>query len=67
MEQIFLVQNGDLREVNRALEGGGRVKAIHAVSQAVSAYGYAGGETFDCDRGSYSGDIYAYVVVDLLI
>ena len=62
MEQIFLVQNGDLREVNRALEEGGRVKAIHAVSQAVSAYGY--GDTYNCDKGSYVGDIYAYVVVE---
>ena len=64
MEQIFLVQNGDLREVNRALEGGGRVKAIHAVSQAVSAYGYAGGDTSWHGDGSFAGDIYAYVVVE---
>ena len=64
MEQIFLVQNGDLREVNRALEEGGRVKAIHAVSQAVSAYGYAGGDNSRHDAGSFAGDIYAYVVVE---
>ncbi len=64
MERIFWVKNGELREVNDWLQKGGRVKSIHALSETISAYGYAGGESFGEDKGNYVGDIYAYVVVE---
>lgn len=64
MERIFWVKNGDLEEVNDWLQKGGRVKAIHAVSETISAYGYAGGDTYVDEKGNYVGDIYAYVVVE---
>lgn len=64
MEQIFLVKNGELDEVNKYLKKGGKVKSIHAVSESISSYGYAGGETGYEDKGSYVGDIYAYIVIE---
>lgn len=63
MQRVFWVKNGELSEVNEWLQKGGVVKSIHAVSETVSAYGYAGGETFLDDKGYYWGDVYAYVVV----
>lgn len=65
MERIFWVCNGDLDEVNRCLQAGGKVKSIHAVSESISAYGYAGGETYADEKGKYLGDIYAYIVIEL--
>ena len=64
MEQIFWVKNGELNEVNKYLQKGGKVKSIHAVSESVSAYGFGGGETSLTDYGNYVGDIYAYVVIE---
>lgn len=63
MERIFWVKNGSLDEVNKWLEKGGTVKSIHAVSESVSAYGYAY-DLLANEKGSYSGDIYAYIVVE---
>lgn len=65
MEQIFWVKNGELGEVNQWLQKGGRVKSIHAVSETISAYGYAAGrDIFAEDKGNFVGDIYAYVVIE---
>lgn len=64
MERIFWVKNGELEEVNEWLQKGGRVKSIHAVSETISAYGYAGGDAYADEKGNYVGDIYAYVVVE---
>ena len=64
MEKIFCVRLDNLIEVNSYLNDGWTVKSIHPIAQSVSAYGYAGGETFHEDRGSYSGDIYAYIVIE---
>lgn len=64
MERIFWVKNGDLSEVNAWLQKGGKVKMIQAVPEAISSYGYAGGEACMFDKGKYLGDIYAYVVVE---
>ena len=67
MEQIFLVENSDLDEVNRALRRGGRVKMIQAVSEAVTwdgitRQGYD--EQFVCDAAQSIGNIFAYVVIE---
>lgn len=64
MEQVFWVKNGDLKEVNKYLQKGGRVKSIHAVSESVSAYGYGNGTSSFGHEGRYVGDIYAYVVIE---
>ena len=64
MEKIFWVKNGDLDEVNNWLQKGGKVKMIKAVSETISAYGYAGGETDACGSDYCEGDIYAYIVVE---
>lgn len=64
MERIFLVKNGELSEVNEWLKKGGKVKSIHAVSETISSYGYAGGETYANENGNYVGHIYAYVVIE---
>lgn len=64
MERIFWVKNGDLDEVNKWLQKGGRVKSVHAISEQVSSYGFAGGESYSSDYGRYTGDIYAYIVVE---
>ncbi len=53
MEKIFCVINEDLSEVNNELKKGGKIKMIQAVSEVVS------GST------SNSGDVYAYIVVDM--
>ena len=65
MEQVFWVCNGDLYEVNKCLKAGGKVKLIHAVSECVSAYGYAGGESCSSNHDTVNGNIHAYVVVEL--
>ena len=64
MERIFWVCNGDLDEVNSYLEQGGKVKSVHAVSEGIAAYGYAG-DVYSEDKGKFLGDIYAYIVVEL--
>ena len=70
MQKIFLVKNGDLKEVNEQLKKGGSVKMIQAVPEIVSSYGYhAFSDGYfhkDCDEnhGKYTGDIYAYVVIE---
>lgn len=64
MEQIFWVKNGNLNEVNKWLQKGGRVKSIHALSESISSYGCAGGQTYGHEHGNYVGDIYAYIVVE---
>lgn len=64
MERIFWVKNGDLREVNSWLQKGGRVKMIHALSENIASYGYAGGETSWHDNGCNVSDIYAYIVIE---
>ena len=65
MEEIFWVKNGDLAEVNKWLQKGGIVKSIHAVSETISSYGYAAGrDIYAEDKGSFVGNIYAYVVIE---
>ena len=55
MERIFLVQNFDLKEVNKFLrEKNARVKFIQAVTEAVT-----GGDDY-----GFRGDVFAYVVVE---
>ena len=50
MERIFLVQNFDLKEVNKFLrEKNARVKFIHAVTKAVT-----GGDDY-----GFRGDVYS--------
>ena len=65
MEKIFLVKNSDLTDVNTCLENGGRVKAIHAVAESVSAYGCVSGGSSGYYHDKYTGNIFAYVVVDV--
>lgn len=47
MEKVFFVQDADLKEVNMALQKGGKVKMIHAVavdkSDNIRGTGYAKG------------------------
>lgn len=70
MEQIFWIKNGELHEVNKWLQKGGRVKMIQAVSEAISSYGYHSSNSSvscndnDANHGNYVGDIYAYVVIE---
>ena len=64
MEQIFWVVNRDLSEVNKWLQKGGRVKMIQAVTESVSSYGYAGGQSYSNEYGNIAGNIFAYVVVE---
>ena len=64
MQKIFWVKNGELDEVNKELMHGGKVKSITAVSETISSYGYAGGDTNDSGQGWNEGDIYAYVVIE---
>lgn len=64
MERVFLVKNGNLEEVNRWLQKGGRVKAITPVAEPIAAYGFAGGHSSMDSYGSYTGNIYAYVVLE---
>lgn len=64
MERIFLVKNGELSEVNKWLQKGGKVKSIHTVSESISSYGYAAGGTYESGKGKYVGNIYAYVVIE---
>lgn len=60
MEQLFLVKNGDLAEVNRWLQKGGKIKSIHPIAEIISAYGYASGRDWpSSEHGSY-----AYVVIE---
>lgn len=63
MEQIFLVKNGDLKEVNNWLQKGGKVKFIQPVTEGISAYGYSSGG-YAVGEGSYTSNIYAYVVIE---
>lgn len=64
MEQIYWVKNGELNEVNRWLQKGGRVKSIHVVPENFATYGFAGGESSWHDKGKVEGDIYAYIVIE---
>ena len=57
MEQIFFVRNGDLSEVNKWLQKGGRVKFIQAIAESF----HNGGDTTPYPR---NGDVYAYIVVE---
>lgn len=52
MERIFLVKNGNLDEVNRWLQKGGRVKAITPIAEPIVAYGYAGGRSDNSSAAS---------------
>lgn len=66
MEKVFVVKNGDFREVNQQLQKGGKIKMITAVPQVVSAYGYSACEMMSLEsHDKYTGDIYAYVVLEL--
>ena len=58
MEQIFFVKNGDLKEVNKWLQKGGRVKYIQAIGEPL----HNGSDA--SPYGDRRGDIYAYVVVE---
>lgn len=57
MEQVFFVKNGDLSEVNKWLQKGGRVKFIQAIGESIhngaNTYPYPG-----------TGEVYAYIVVE---
>lgn len=70
MEKIYLVKNGDLKEINKLLENGGKVKMIQPVSEPIAAYGYpASNSRISCNdnkemRGNYVGNFYAYVVIE---
>ena len=64
MEQIFWVKNGELAEVNKWLQKGGRVKQIHVVPENFATYAYAGGDSSWHDHGKVQGDIFAYIVVE---
>ena len=57
MEQVFFVENGDLSEVNKWLQKGGRVKCIQAVGEPI----HNGGDDYPSSR---RGNIYAYIVVE---
>jgi hypothetical protein len=57
MEQIFFVKNGDLSEVNKRLQKGGRIKFIQAIGEPI----HNGANTTPY---SGTGDIYAYIVVE---
>ena len=50
--------------MNRWLQKGGRVKAITPVAEPSAAYGFAGGHSSMDSYGSYTGNIYAYVVLE---
>lgn len=65
MEKVFLVRNNELEEINRILSKGGSIKMIQPVTEMVSSYGYAGGETSYSDAGHVSGNIFAYIVVNI--
>ena len=70
MEQVFWVKNGELGEVNKWLQKGGRVKMIKPVTESISSYGYHSSNSSvslndnDEQHGYYVGDIYAYVVIE---
>ena len=64
MEQIYWVKNGELTDVNKWLQKGGRVKLIQVVSENVAAFGCAGGKSDMYDYCNIKGDIYAYIVVE---
>jgi len=65
MERIFWVKNGELEEVNRWLQKGGRVKSIHPLCETITSYANNGHGTYtSSEHGYYVGDIYAYVVVE---
>ena len=64
MEKIFWVENGNLEKVNALLEKGGRVKQIYPIREPIAAYGYAGGKSDYDTSGTYSGNIYAYIIVE---
>ena len=70
MQQIFWVKNGELAEVNKWLQKGGRVTMIKTVSETISAYGYHAINSNlsyndnEEKHGYHVGDIHAYVVVE---
>lgn len=66
MERIFFVKNGELSEVNKWLQKGGRIKTIHPLSETITSYGYPGaGNSYEnSGHGYYVGDIYAYIVIE---
>lgn len=65
MERVFFVRNGDLQEINSFLQKGGRIKMIQPVAEIVSAYAYPATESYSPEKnGSYTGAVYAYVVVE---
>ena len=57
MEQVFFVKNGDLTEVNKWLQKGGRVKFIQALGEPF----HNGADTTPYPR---NGEIYAYIVIE---
>lgn len=59
MEKVFFVENEDLEEVNEALAKGGKVKMISTVSESAAV----GGQS----AYSLSGDVLAYIVVEMPI
>ena len=70
MEQVFWIKNGELGEVNKWLQKGGRIKMIQPVTESITSYGYHAsnyeGSFNDNEEqhGYYVGDIYAYVVIE---
>ena len=58
MEQIFFVRNGNLSEVNKCLQKGGRVKFIQVLAETV----HHGTNTYP--GSAAKGDICAYIVVE---
>ena len=61
MQKVFWVCNGDLAEVNKCLQKGGKIVQINAVSECVSAS--VTGDGWSSEK--LVGDIYAYIVVEI--
>lgn len=66
MERIFWVRNGELEEVNRWLQKGGRVKSIHPLCERITSYAHSGSGGYynEPEHGYYTGNVYAYVIVE---
>lgn len=70
MEKIYLIKKGELGEINKLLENGGKVKMIQPVSESISAYGYSASNSKLSynenteKQGNYIGNFFAYIVIE---